>query len=90
MFNRHNEQLLYEIVGEDGTISFDGKYEMNALEVEYRYYENISVYLLITSVILFIVDVIIRQLNIKDLHIILKRRTKWVVKKRVYYFLVSY
>lgn len=74
MFTRQNEQLLYEIVGEDGTISFDGKYEINASEVEHRYYENISVYLLITSVILFIVDVTIRKLNIKDLYILLKRR----------------
>ncbi|MCH5171706.1 MAG: VWA domain-containing protein [Erysipelotrichales bacterium] len=68
-FLNGNEQLLSLIVGENGKVSEVLDYSLISEETNIRYYETITPYLLLASIVLFIIDIIIRKLRLSDLKI---------------------
>lgn len=73
-FLNGDEQLLYLLAGEEGTVSENLDYSLLDSETNLRFYDSITPYLLLVTIVLFIVDVVLRKLRLSDL----KRRRKAV------------
>ena len=67
VFAKQDEQLLYQLVGDSGTVSSDLNYQLSMEETSSRYYESIHLWLLLPALLLFVFDVILRKLNWSDL-----------------------
>lgn len=75
-FHSTDEELLYQIVGENGIVAIDYDYVISYDEASSRFYDSISLYLILVIVILFIVDIMIRKLRFSDLKALKRRKRK--------------
>ncbi len=75
-FKESNEKLLYSLLSENGKVMHELDYTLLNDETSTRYYESISIYLLITTLFLFIIDIFLRKLRLSDLRFIHKKKTK--------------